>query len=42
VSGRGVVPVLITGPHGFQRQVSFTLDETPAAITERVRETLKE
>lgn len=34
--------VLITGPHGFQRTVTFALDEVPAAITQRVRETLEE
>jgi hypothetical protein len=28
------------GPHGFQRTVTFALDEVPAAITLRVRETL--
>ena len=37
----GGVRVLITAPHGFQREVAFALDETPAAITERVRETLE-
>jgi hypothetical protein len=36
------VRVLLTGPHGFQRTVTFTLEEVPAAITQRVRETLEE
>jgi len=36
------VRVLITGPHGFQRTVTFALDEVPAAIAQRVRETLEE
>jgi hypothetical protein len=39
---RNGVRVLITGPHGFQRTVTFALDEVPAAITQRVRETLEE
>ena len=34
---RGGVRVVITGPHGFQREVRFALDEVPAAITDRVR-----
>jgi len=41
LSGRGV-RVIITGPHGFQRQVAFAADEEPAAITEMVRATLEE
>jgi len=36
----GGVRVLITGAHGFQRQVTFALDEVPEVITEMVRETL--
>jgi hypothetical protein len=36
----GGVRVLITGPHGFQRQVTFELDEAPEVITQRVTETL--
>jgi hypothetical protein len=32
--------VRITGPHGFQRQVTLVLDEAPEVITQRVRETL--
>ena len=39
---RNGVRVLITGPHGFQRTVTFDVDEVPAAITQRVRETLDE
>lgn len=34
--------VLITGPHGFERTAMFALDEDPAVIAERVRETLNE
>jgi hypothetical protein len=34
--------VLITGPHGFERTASFPLDEDPAVIAERVRETLED
>jgi hypothetical protein len=36
---RNGLHVLITGPHGFQRTVSFALDEVPASITQRVQET---
>ena len=36
----GGVRVLITGPHGFQRQVTFALDEAPEVIAQMVRETL--
>jgi hypothetical protein len=39
---RGGVKVLITGPHGFQRTVSFPLDEDAGVIAERVRETLED
>jgi hypothetical protein len=35
---RGGVRVLITGPQGFERTVAFALDEAPATITQRVRE----
>ena len=38
----GRVRVLITGPHGFQRTVTFPADETPAVITDLVRTTLVE
>jgi hypothetical protein len=34
--------VLITGPHGFERTVTFATDDDPAVIAERVRETLDE
>jgi hypothetical protein len=37
---RGGVKVLITGPHGFERTLTFALDDDPAVIAERVRETL--
>ena len=30
---RGGVKVLITGPYGFERQVTFALAEEPGAIT---------
>jgi hypothetical protein len=39
---RNGVRVLITGLNGFQREVSFALDEVPAAITQRVRETMED
>ena len=39
---RGGVKALITGPHGFERTVTFPLDEDPALIAERVRESLEE
>ena len=39
---RGGVRLLITGPHGFERTVTFALDEIPATITQRVRETLED
>jgi hypothetical protein len=35
------VQVLITGRHGFERTVRFAIDEDPAVIHERVRETLE-
>ena len=38
----GGVGVVITGPQGFERTVLFALDEDPAVITERVRETIDE
>jgi hypothetical protein len=34
--------VLITGPHGFERTVTFAIDDDPAVIAERVRETMEE
>jgi hypothetical protein len=39
---RGGVRVVITGPQGFERTVLFALDEDPAVITHRVRETIDE
>jgi hypothetical protein len=33
---------LITGPHGFERTVTFAIHDDPAVIAERVRETLEE
>jgi hypothetical protein len=36
------VRVLITGPHGFERSVTFAIDDDPAVIAERIRETLEE
>jgi hypothetical protein len=30
---RGGFKVLLTGPHGLERSVSFVLDEDPAVIT---------
>jgi hypothetical protein len=39
---KGGVRVLITGPQGFERTVTFALDDDPAVIAERVRETLEE
>ena len=34
--------VLVTGSHGFERTVTFAIDDDPAVIAERVRETLEE
>jgi hypothetical protein len=39
---QGGVRVLITGPHGFERTVSFATDEQPEEITRRIRETLED
>lgn len=39
---RGGVKVLITGPQGFRRTFSFAVDEDPAVIQERVRETVED
>jgi hypothetical protein len=38
---RGGVRLLITGPLGFEGTVMFALDELPATITERIRETME-
>jgi hypothetical protein len=34
--------VLITGPYGFERIVTFAIDDDPAVIKERVRETMED
>jgi hypothetical protein len=39
---QGGVRVLITGPQGFERTVSFAVDELPQEITRRIRETLED
>jgi hypothetical protein len=39
---RGGFRVLITGPQGFERTAVFALDDDPAEIAERVRESLEE
>jgi hypothetical protein len=39
---KGGFRVLITGPQGFERTVMFAVDDDPAVIAERVRETLEE
>jgi hypothetical protein len=39
---RGGVKVLITGRHGFERTLVFALDDDPAVIAERVRETMED
>jgi hypothetical protein len=39
---RGGIRLIITGPQGFERAVLFALDEDPAMITQRVRETIDE
>ena len=36
------IRVLITGPHGFERTVTFAIDDDPAVIAERLRETMEE
>ena len=41
-SFKGGFRVLITGPHGFERAVAFAIDDDPAVIAERVRETMEE
>jgi hypothetical protein len=33
---------LMTGPHGFERTVTFAIGDDPAIISERMRETLEE
>jgi len=39
---RGGFRVLVTGPQGLERTVIFALDDDPAEIAGRVRETLEE
>jgi hypothetical protein len=39
---RGGIRVLITGPQGFERTVTFAAEEDPAVITQQVRETIDE
>jgi hypothetical protein len=39
---RGGFRVIIKGPEGFERTVTFALDDDPAVIAERVRETVEE
>src|ERR1019366_8400925 len=39
-TARGAVRVMITGPQGFDRTVTFDLTEDPAVITQRIRETI--
>jgi hypothetical protein len=39
---KGGFRVLITGPQGFERTVIFAIDDDPAVIAERVRDTLEE
>src|ERR1039457_6798698 len=38
---RGAVRVMITGPEGFDRTVTFDIADDPAVIAERVRETME-
>ena len=39
---KGGFRLLITGPHGFERNVTFAIDDDPAVIADRVRETLED
>jgi len=39
---KGGFRVLITGPQGFERTLVFALDDDPAVIAARVRETMEE
>ncbi|MEI9973381.1 MAG: hypothetical protein WDO73_15865 [Ignavibacteriota bacterium] len=38
---QGGIRLLITGPQGFERTVTLGLDDAPAVIADRVRETLE-
>ncbi len=39
---RGGARVMITGPQGFDRTVTFNLGEDPAVITHRIMETIED
>ena len=39
---RGGYKIVVTGPHGFERVVTCALDDDPAVVAERVRETLED
>ena len=39
---QGGFRVLITGPHGFEGAVTFAIDDDPAEIVQRVRQTMEE
>jgi hypothetical protein len=39
---KGGFRVLITGPQGFERTVTFAIDDDPTVIAKRVRETMEE
>jgi hypothetical protein len=39
---KGGFRLLITGPHRFERSVTLAVDDNPAVIADRVRETLDE
>jgi hypothetical protein len=39
---KGGFRILITGPHGLERTVTFAIDDDPIVIAERVRKTLDE
>jgi hypothetical protein len=39
---KGGFRVLVTGPQGFERTVVFALDDAPAVIAKRVRETMEQ
>jgi hypothetical protein len=41
-SVQGRFRVVITGPQGLERTATFAIDDDPAAIAERVRETLED
>jgi hypothetical protein len=39
---RGGVRVMITGPQGFDRSVTFDLADDPVVIAERIRQTIED